>query len=460
MHMKRAAASAMPYRHGWLARLGDGMARHGRAIRAVQWAVVAVYLFLVVTPAFLPLPDDAARIHDNLVRLAQFVFWGLWWPLVMVSMLLVGRLWCGIFCPEGALSEEASRFGRGASTPHWLRWAGWPFVAFVVTTVYGQLVTVYEYPKATLLVLGGSTVAAVIVGLFYGKGRRVWCRHLCPASGVFALLSRLAPLHFRVDRHAWKAADSRSAVICPPLVNIRDMTGGGGCHMCGKCSGHRQAVSLAWRGPGEGLEHLDEREISPWDVALLLIGLMGVASGAFLWSGSRLFVALKQAAAVWLVDHGGAALLDASAPWYVLTHYPEVNDAFTWLDGGMIMAFIAGTTAVVAVPAYAGLWAAARLSGGRRALGRLAMALIPQAAGGVILGLTALTLTMLKAEGWHIAWAVEARLTFLALAAMWSAHLAWRLLAGVPWTRRIAAELAILAGAGVHALVWARIVLG
>src|SRR5260363_431808 len=53
-----------------------------------------------------------------------------------------GRVWCGILCPEGALSEFASRHGRSRPIPRWMRWGGWPFVAFSITTVYGQMVSV------------------------------------------------------------------------------------------------------------------------------------------------------------------------------------------------------------------------------------------------------------------------------------------------------------------------------
>jgi Iron permease FTR1 family. len=178
---------------GWLARLGLAMRRYRNAIVAAQWFVVLGYLVLVAVPAFLPLPPDQAHIWNNLTRFAQFMFWGIWWPFVILSIMALGRMWCGVLCPEGALTEWVSRFGLGRGIPRWMKWGGWPFVAFVMTTVFGQMTSVYEYPKPALLILGGSTVGAIAVGLIWGREKRVWCKHLCPVSGVFGLLARSRP---------------------------------------------------------------------------------------------------------------------------------------------------------------------------------------------------------------------------------------------------------------------------
>lgn len=411
-----------------LQRIGDAMAKHRKFIIALQWFIVIFYFTLLIWPALIPLPKDYVHFYDNLVLFAQFVFWGIWWPFVMLSMVLMGRVWCGVFCPEGALSEWASRFGLAKAIPHWMRWGGWPFAAFVLTTVYGQLISVYEYPKAALLILGGSTVAAVLVGLLYGRGKRVWCRHLCPANGVFSLLSRLAPVYFKVNKDAWNAAPHRTpAVDCAPLVSVRNMTGSSECHMCGRCSGHRNAVVLSPRSPASEILAIKPASASHWDILLLIFGMLGVATGAFQWSASPWFVELKQNLAEWLIVHDSYSLLDTNSPWWLLTHYPDTNDVFSWLDGLSILLYIGSTSFIIGGSILLALWLAGKTIKTRSGIPWfLGYSLIPLAGGSVFLGLTALTISMLKAEHVSLQWVDPMRIVLMILAYGGTAYLLWK----------------------------------
>ncbi len=438
-------------------RLGLWLRRHRGPIIAAQWAVVFVYATLVIVPAFLPLPPEDAHIWDNLRLFAQFCFWGIWWPGVMIATVALGRVWCGLFCPEGFISEQISRFGRGKALPGWLKWSGWPFVAFVCTTVYGQLVSVYEYPQAALLVLGGSTVAAVVIGLLYGREKRIWCRYLCPASGVFAVLAKIAPLHYKVDRAAWdRHQGDFEPVNCAPLVDVRRMTSASECHACGRCAGQRDAVQLSWRTPFQ--EVLDFNNVARTPEALTLVyGVLGVATAAFQWTLSPWFLHAKLALAEWLVEHDQFTLLDNDVPWWLLTHYPDANDLFTWLDGGLILAYLLGGGFLLGSLLLVGPMLAARLLGHPQATWqRFTLALAPLAAASVILGLSMLTVTHLKAEHFWLGWLPAFRIALLSAGCLGSAWLAFLMArkAGGGVLRTTLAQIVMLLPIALMASVW------
>ena len=442
---------------GRLEKIGLFLRRNRRPIIALQWLIVAAYTVLVVVPAFLPLPPDQAHIWNNLRLFAQFIFWGVWWPGVMIATVTLGRVWCGIFCPEGFISERVSAYGRGKALPRWLKWSGWPFVAFVATTVYGQLVSVYEYPQAALLVLGGSTVAAVVIGLLYGREKRIWCRYLCPASGVFAVLAKIAPLHYRVDRHAWdRHAGSFEPVNCAPLVDIRRMTSASECHACGRCAGQRDAISLAARSPFA--EVLDpDNEAKTADAVTLLFGVLGVATAAFQWTVSPWFLHSKLFLAEWLVDHEYFALLADNAPWWLMTHYPEASDIFTWLDGSLILAYLLlGGGLLGSLLLLGPLGAARAVRTPFHTWQRFALSLVPLAAASIILGLTMLTVSHLKAEGFWLGWLPYFRALLLTAGGLGAIALNLKLLARAtaPLSRKAVAALAMLWPVSLMSAIW------
>ncbi|MCE6957834.1 4Fe-4S binding protein [Cereibacter sphaeroides] len=426
------AVAAAP---GRLERFGLWLRDHQREVRALQWAMVALYLPLLILPALLPLPDATARIWSNLTLFAQFLFWGIWWPGVLVSVLLFGRLWCGLLCPEGALSAAASRRGKGRAIPRWMKWPGWPFALFAGVTIYGQMISIYDDPRAALLILGLSSGSAVLVGWLYGREKRVWCRFLCPVNGVFGLLAKLAPMHYRVDGRAWDACPpSRAREMrfnCEPMVPVRTMDSASPCHMCGRCAGFRDAVRLEPRAPGS---EVLRSAGSAADSLMVIAGLIGLGSAAFWWE-----------TAPWLGPLSRALGAAVEAPWALF------GRGMTLGEGAALLL----TFGLIALPLSAAvalsLALAARLDGRSGMFHRLALALLPLSAAGLIVGLSQQTVARLAASGLPL----DAR-------AVWTALL----LLGAGWSLRLAAAMvrrrpalgAVVPAIGVPLAVWAAVI--
>ncbi|MEJ2346302.1 MAG: 4Fe-4S binding protein [Gammaproteobacteria bacterium] len=124
----------------------------------VHGFMFVTFLGLLLAPVLLPASPFAAW----LAGFSNWLIWGLWFPLVFVSVLVSGRSWCGVLCPMGAASQWMNRIGLKRPIPGWLRWEGTPIVTFVLITILGQTVGVRDYPGALLEVFGGTLLAALV----------------------------------------------------------------------------------------------------------------------------------------------------------------------------------------------------------------------------------------------------------------------------------------------------------
>jgi len=100
---------------------------------------------------------------------------------------------------------------------------------------------------------------------------------------------------------------------------------------------------------------------------------------------------------------------------------------FSWLDGAVLLGYIGATALVMGVSISLPLAGATRLLGPwqRQRFYHLAQALIPLAGCGVFLGLSALTVNLLKGQGVPVFWANDLRLALLIGANLWTLVLAW-----------------------------------
>lgn len=419
--------------------------RHRGRVAWIHALMFAGFLVLIAVPPFLPEPPEQAGPFSHLTPFADFAMWGLWFPLVFLSVIFTGRSWCGLLCPMGAASEWANRRGLKRAIPRWMRWEGTPVVSFLLITVLGQTVGVRDYPEATAEVFGGTLIAAIALGFVYGRNKRAWCRHVCPIGLMLGVFSRLGALEFAPKRKRPGGDAYSESGVCPTMIDLDRKQESRHCIECFRCVNPpaKGGLYLRLRRPGREIERIRGHNPNMAEVWFLFLGT-GAAVGGFLWLVLPLYQSLRQAVGEWLIGHGWL-WIGAPGPAWLMVVQPERREVFVWLDFFMIVGFMlacmAALAAVLALTTWAGAHLAGRLGGDRDLRGRfveLGYQYAPVAMVSLLLGLGAelFELLRLASLGANEVDSVKAALFVAGL--VWSVYLGERILArqGVPANRR------------------------
>ncbi|MHB1951786.1 MAG: hypothetical protein ACYCQK_09970, partial [Acidiferrobacteraceae bacterium] len=179
-----------------------------------------------------------------------------------------------------------------------------------------------------------------------------------------------------------------------------------------------------------------------WEVTTLIYGLLGIAVGTFQRDGSPWYPLLQGRIGYWAGRLAGWPL---PIPWLVI------------LKGLSILVFIGGTAVILGSWILLWLKIAERFLGRPGSSTRLAYALIPLAAAGMLLGSALLLLNLLALPRTDLPWLGIARAMLLAAGLLWSgalsARVIWRL-NGVTGWRSVLACASILAGGSAVTAAW------
>ena len=254
----------------------------------VSWLFIAVNLVLWLGPQ--------TRADNPMLIL----FWAWWWPLILLSYPIVGRLWCAI-CPFMVWGTIAQRL-----TP-W-RQRLWPrgnqdnWAAPSLAAGFG-LILIWEevwnlentaWLSSCLLLL--ITAGAVLGSLVFEK--RFWCRYLCPVGGMNGLFAKLSMLELRAEAGTCSGSCSSYACFkggaadgeglatagCPLGTHPAHLDDNRNCVLCMTCASacpHR-SVQLRLRPPAADLQ----RSMNAPDGERLLI--LVLAGGICLHQWQRL----------------------------------------------------------------------------------------------------------------------------------------------------------------------------
>ncbi len=451
----------------WSARIaGPVEAFFVRNIRWLPWvhAVMFVaFVGLLLVPALLPNPPEDATALDSLTVAANLLLWGVWFPLLLLSVLATGRSWCGILCPMGAASEYASKHGFKLAPPRWLTWPGTPVLSFIVVTILGQTTGVRTHPEAAAEIFGGTMAAAIILGWLFAPGKRPWCRHACPIGLLLGVFNRLGVVEFAPKRPEGGGDRWTDKGACPTMIDLRRKTETRHCIECFRCVSPpaQGGLFLRLRRPGEEIEQIAWRNPNLSEILFLFLG-GGVALGGFLWGVLPLFTTLRDALGLWAIENDVAWLLRSGPSWLMSVH-PDRREVFLWLDFVMITGFMAATMLIFTV-GLSGLtlisaWMSGWLGGARSLHARfleLGYQFTPIAMVSLLLGLGGGLFTALKALGLPPEAVSGLKIALFVGGIVWSLWLADRILAaqGVRGVRALPALVPGLVGTAAIALAW------
>ena len=256
----------------------------GTLLTALKTAVAL--LFTAIVAACLLAPNTA------LGRAANLTVWGVWWPALVTSLLLLGRVWCAV-CPLSTAAEGAKRAGgREREPPDRLKHAGpaLALVGFVAIIWAEQAAHMTEHPVRTALLLLTLAVAAGVLGWLYQ--RHAWCRYLCPLGAMGAVFGVGSALRVKATKEVcggsctghecYRGSDRVQG--CPMFSHALFLTSGQHCKLCMEClrSCPSHSPRLVLQPPLRDIYccNLVSAEMAPVAVVVGLMTLLLANSGA------------------------------------------------------------------------------------------------------------------------------------------------------------------------------------
>lgn len=275
---------------------GD-LLRHERFARFVRsrWypAVFQIPVAAVFGLVAYQLFAGPSTAHDNA---GTALMWVLWWPVIPVMFVLLGRFWCAI-CPFAVISDLVQKMvGAERPVPTFLKKYGiWIIDAFFLAITWADHVWgIVESPWGSGVLLLLLTTGVIVSGAFWQ--RRAFCRYLCFLGGLAGNYSRTSMVELRAQPDVCKTCTSRAAcyngtdtvAACPLTTFPRTMEDNANCNLCGNCvkSCPNGSLTLTLRKPTSELWAIRVPHIEGSFLAMAIMGIVLIQNVTMLsvWS--------------------------------------------------------------------------------------------------------------------------------------------------------------------------------
>ncbi|WP_420264900.1 4Fe-4S binding protein [Candidatus Magnetominusculus dajiuhuensis] len=241
----------------------------------LRWPTALFFVFLVYVLLY---GRTEARYN-----LGLSMTWFLWWSILPLMFLVVGRFWCSI-CPFAMVNDLVQRLvGNNLPVPMFLkRYGAWITYLLFISLIYTEFILgiVLSTQISAILMLTLATFA-VISGAFYT--RRTWCRYLCPLGGMATIFSKAGMIELKAQPSICAKCKSMGCYKggentpgCPVFLVPRiSENQPANCTYCGNCVKNcpNDSISIEIRPPTRGLWFLQKPKLEESFLAALFIGV-------------------------------------------------------------------------------------------------------------------------------------------------------------------------------------------
>jgi ferredoxin len=248
-----------------------------------QWVTTAAFLVIVGLALFGP--NNAGQ------NFGMALAWSVWWPLLPLSFLLVGRFWCAI-CPFSWLTDCVQKaVGVHLPVPPFLRRNGPWIIAglFILVTYVDETWRLSGNARKTGYLLLAVLAAVIFFSAFFE--RRTFCRYACFIGGFAANYSRAGMVQLRADPDSCCDCPTQGCYYgtahapgCPVFQVVPDVEDSATCHLCGNCVKNcpRDAIQISLRAPTAELWSLQRPGLPDAALAGIVMGVVLIEQVALL----------------------------------------------------------------------------------------------------------------------------------------------------------------------------------
>lgn len=240
--------------------------------------VITASVFILIVFQLVAGPVAA---HNNL---GTALTWVLWWPLIPIIFVLMGRFWCAV-CPFGTLSDLVQKFvGNQRPVPVFLKKYGiWIIdILFILITWADHVWGIVESPWGSGVLLLLLTTGVVISGAFFQ--RRTWCRYLCFLGGLSGNYARAGMISLRATPEVCATCKSKAACFngsekgpgCPMFEFPRQMDSNANCNLCAACikTCPNGSIQLTVQKPTKELWSIKKPRFEQAFLAVVIMGIV------------------------------------------------------------------------------------------------------------------------------------------------------------------------------------------